>query len=593
VSWPPIEDHALIGDTETAALVCRDGTIDWYCVPRFDSPAVFAALLGGDGAGRWALGPTAEVVRTDRRYRDGTLVLETDLHTADGAIRIVDLMPPTAAAESGDVHDLVRVVEGLDGEVEVHTELTMRFDYGSVVPWVVSEDDHLHAVAGPDALDLWTDVELAGEGMSTAGTFTVAAGERVSFVLNWHPSHLPGPAPVDVDEAVDATERWWRDWAEGHSYDGGWDEAVDRSLITLKALTYAPTGGIVAAPTTSLPEWIGGGRNWDYRYVWLRDATLMLTALLHGGYRDEAIAWRDWLLRAVAGSPADAQIMYGLAGERRLTEIELDWLSGYEGSRPVRVGNHASEQTQLDVYGEVIDALHHAREQGIAPDDDAWDLQRVWLEHLEERWSEPDHGMWEIRGDPRHFTHSKVMCWVAYDRSVQAVERYGLDGDVERWRELRDRIHADVLERAWSPERDSFTQSYDDDRLDASLLLLPQLGFLPPADPRIVATVERIDDELTEDGCFVARYETDGSDGLDDPEGAFLLCGFWMVEALAMVGRLDEARERFERLLALRNDVGLLAEEYDPGAGRMLGNFPQAFSHIGLVNAARRLSRAR
>jgi len=572
----PLEDYALIGDTQTAALVGRNGSIDWLCLPRFDSGACFAALLGDDRHGMWRVAPAGEVQRVERRYRPGTLVLETDFHTATGAVRVVDCMPPR-----GEAPDIVRLVQGLDGEVEMHMRLALRFDYGAIVPWVKRHRGVLHAVAGPDAVYLDSSVRQRGENLTSRADFTVAAGTTESFVLTWHPSHLPRPQRVEPEEAVADTDAWWREWS-GRS---DAPQHVQRSLITLKALTYAPTGGIVAAPTTSLPEQIGGVRNWDYRFCWLRDAALTLLALLRSGYTDEAAAWRDWLLRAVAGRPRDLQIMYGCAGERRLTELELLWLPGYEGSSPVRVGNAASEQFQLDVYGEVMDALTQARDAGIPPDDHAWAIQRVLLAELASAWREPDEGIWEVRGPRRHFVHSKVMAWVAFDRAVRSVEEHGLDGPVDAWRAARDEIHAEVCERGFDAQRNTFTQSYGSRALDAALLLIPAVGFLAPDDARVVGTVEAVQRELMDDG-FVLRYPTEESDdGLPPGEGAFLPCSFWMVDALNAIGRRDEAEALFARLADLANDVGLLSEEYDPRARRLVGNFPQAFTHLGLVNS--------
>ncbi|MGH9154579.1 MAG: glycoside hydrolase family 15 protein, partial [Acidimicrobiales bacterium] len=585
-----IEDYALIGDTQTAALVGRDGSIDWLCLPRFDSPACFAALLGEPRHGRWWIRPEGGARRVTRRYRDNSLVLETDMEADGGRVRIVDCMPIR-----GREPDVVRVVEGLEGRVAMRMDLVIRFDYGSVVPWVRQVDGRLLAVAGPDAITLDTPVATRGEGLTTVATFEVAAGDKVPFVLTWHPSHERPSRVPRADRAVADTTSWWRSWAGRCTATADWHDAVMRSLITLKALTYAPTGGIIAAATTSLPEMIGGPRNWDYRYCWLRDATFTLYALMLGGYRQEAEAWRDWLLRAVAGSPDQLQMMYGPAGERRLTELELDWLPGYEGSTPVRIGNAASQQFQLDVYGEVMDSLHQARMNGIEPDNYSWAMQRSLMEFLESNWRLPDEGIWEVRGGRRHFTHSKVMAWVAFDRSVKAVERMGLDGPVDRWRQRRDEVHRQVCAEGYDAERRTFTQSYDSDRLDASLLMIPLVGFLPPKDPRVLGTLAAIEAELCRDG-FVLRYDTEqpGSqevDGLPAGEGAFLPCTFWLADNLALVGRRQEAKALFERLVAVGNDVGLLAEEYDPESGRMVGNFPQAFTHVALVNTAHNLAK--
>jgi GH15 family glucan-1,4-alpha-glucosidase len=582
-----IEDYALLGDLQTAALVARNGSIDWLCFPRFDSGACFAALLGKPEDGRWLLAPTKPAT-SKRRYLHDTLVLETTWHAEDGAVaRVLDFMPPRDKAP-----DIVRIVEGVRGRVEMRSELTIRFDYGRVVPWVRKrnhERDTRVALAGPDALCFRSPADTRGEGMHTISEFTVDEGERVPFVLTWFPSHEDPPPPIEPEQALAETESFWREWSAQSEIDlpPEWAAVVRRSLIVLKALTYEPTGGIVAAPTTSLPEWIGSVRNWDYRYCWLRDATLTLLALLQANHRDEATAWRRWLLRAIAGDAADVQIMYGVAGERRLTEFELPWLDGYEGSRPVRIGNAASEQLQLDVYGEVLDALYQARVQGIGIDPQAWRIQLALLDHLEDAWRDPDEGIWEIRGARRHFVHSKVMAWVAFDRAVRTVEQQGLDGPVDRWRELRDRIHQEVCERGFDAALGSFTQSYGSTELDASLLLLPLVGFLPGADPRIRGTVEAIERELLQDG-FVHRYRTheEGVDGLPPGEGVFLPCSFWLANCYELLGRHEEARDLFERLIALSNDLGLLSEEYDPEAKRLLGNFPQAFTHLALVGTA-------
>jgi GH15 family glucan-1,4-alpha-glucosidase len=582
-----IEDYALIGDLMTAALVSRDGSIDWLCLPRFDSTACFARLLGDDGNGYWSLRPVAEVTATRRRYRDDTMVLETEMDTAEGTVRIVDFMP--IRHEHADV---VRVVEGVRGRVPMRMDLVVRFEYGRTVPWVRRLDNGAVAyVVGPDALYLHTPVHTRGEDLTTVAEFAAEEGERTPFVLMWDFSHNEPPAPVDATRALADTEAYWRDWSSKTRYEGRWHDAVHRSLLTLKALTFAPTGGIVAAPTTSLPERIGGVRNWDYRYCWLRDATFTLQSLLIAGYTDEAAAWRDWLLRAVAGVPAQMQTLYGPAGERRLPEWEADWLTGYEGSAPVRIGNAAVEQFQLDVYGEVMDALHQTRRMGLDNDGPSWDFQRQMMAFLSDAWHEPDEGIWEVRGPRRHFTHSKVMAWVAFDRAVKAVETYGREGPVDEWRAARDEIHAEVCAKGWSEERGSFVQYYGAKDVDAALLMIPLVGFLPVHDERVVATVDTIVHDLC-DGGLVRRYRDDSPevDGLPRGEGAFLACSYWLVDNLAMLGRHDEAVAMFERLLALRNDVGLLGEEYDPSAGRMLGNFPQAFSHVALVNAAYGLS---
>lgn len=584
-----IEEYAVIGDTQAAALVGTNGSIDWLCLPRFDSAACFAALLGEDRHGTWALAPRGGPTRVTRRYREGTLVLETEMECAGGTVRLIDLMPPRRREP-----DLVRVVEGVSGRVEMTTSITPAFDYGSAIPWITSDGSRRwRFIAGPDALYLDTEVPVASHGTGVSGEFSVGAGDRVAMVLAWHPSYELPPEAIDPHRAVADTEAWWREWSARSTYDGDWRDLVQRSLLTLKALTYAPSGGIVAAATTSLPERIGGVRNWDYRYCWVRDATFTLYALLVAGYVDEAVAWRDWLLRAVAGEPAAMQIMYGPAGERRLTELELPWLPGYEGSAPVRVGNAASTQLQLDVYGEVMDVLHQGRRVGAPHDDAAWDLQRALLETLEGRWREPDEGIWEVRGPRRHFTHSKVMAWVAADRAVKAVERHGFDGPVERWRALRATIHDEVCAEGFDADRNTFVQSYGDRRLDGSLLMIPLVGFLPPEDPRVAGTVDAIQRELCEDG-FVLRYRTDESsdvDGLPGGEGAFLACTFWLADNLLLIGRRREALAVFDRLRGLCNDVGLLSEEYDPAAGRLVGNYPQALSHVSLINTARNLSR--
>jgi GH15 family glucan-1,4-alpha-glucosidase len=585
-----IEDYALIGDLQTAALVGRDGSIDWCCLPRFDSGACFAALLGKADHGRWLVAPASGVRRAERRYRHDTLILESIYETDEGVVRAIDFMPPRNEAP-----DIVRIVEGLDGSVPMRSELVIRFDYGHIVPWVRRVDHARVAIAGPDALCLRTPVKLRGEHMATVSDFTVQPGERVPFVLTWFPSHQGLPAETEAEQALNDTEDYWLDWAAVAKHQGDYHDEIHQSLLVLKALTYAPTGGIVAAPTTSLPEMLGESRNWDYRFCWLRDATLTLLAMLHVGYRDEAMAWREWLLRAVAGDPADLQIMYGLAGERRLDEREIEWLPGFRSSRPVRVGNAASTQLQLDVYGEVLDAEYQTLVYGGAKDPKAWSLLRALLGWLEEGWRKADAGIWEVRGPQRHFTYSKVMAWVAFDRAVRFSEEFGLRGPVDRWRALRDEIHAEVLARAWNSKRRAFTQCYGSEELDASTLLLPLVGFLPPTDERVVATVEAVRRELTLDG-LVLRYRPrrDGAvDGIAAGEGVFLPCSFWLVDALALQGKHDEARELFERLLDLRNDVGLLSEEYDPISGRQLGNFPQAFTHLELVNSAIVLSGGR
>lgn len=582
-----IEDYALVGDLLTAGLVGRDGSLDWLCLPRFDSPACFAALLGDKENGRWLIAPAEqEGPYARRRYRGDTLVLETEWETRGGQVLVTDFMPPRE-----DAPCVVRIVEGLSGSVEMRVDLRLRFDYGHVVPWMRRVEGALTAIAGPEAVWLRTPVHLTPEGPAHTAVFRVAAGQRVPFVLTWQHSHLHAPDPVDPDEALRATESYWREWLRPLTYDGPYREAVTRSVITLKALTYEPTGGIVAAPTTSLPEEIGGIRNWDYRYCWLRDAGLALEGMLRSGFTAEADAWRGWLERAVAGRPEDIQIMYGLAGERRLTEWEADWLPGYEGSRPVRIGNAAAGQTQLDVPGEVMETLHLAISSGLRPEHHLVSLQQMLLDHLEETWTRPDQGLWETRGTPRHHVHSKVMCWVAFDRAVRLAERHARPGPVDRWRRVRDTIHREVCARGYDPRRNTFTQAYGSQELDAALLLIPQTGFLPPDDPRVRGTVEAVRRELDHDG-LVLRYSTRRTpDGLTGTEGAFLACTFWLADALLLTGREDEAREVFERLLSLRNDVGLLAEEYDPVARRQLGNFPQAFTHVPLIRVAYDLGR--
>jgi len=585
-----IEDYALVGDLQTAALVSTEGSVDWLCVPRFDSPACFAALLGGPDAGHWVLAPAAGGACTRRRYVDDTLVLETEWDTADGSVRVLDFMPPR-----GHAPDIVRIVEGVGGAVPMRGELKLRFDYGRVRPWVHSDGEQMLAVAGPDAVRLRTPAPTHGHEWSTISEFTVRAGDRVPFVLTWSPSHERAPKPVDPEQALQDTLTYWQEWSDrGHDLDGPYRDPVKRSLLTLKALTYQPTGGIVAAATTSLPEQLGGPRNWDYRFCWLRDATYTLQALVAGGYLEEAKSWREWLLRAVAGDPADLQIMYALDGTRRLPESELAWLGGYENSAPVRVGNAASDQLQLDVWGETLDGLALAREAGIAATDDAWDLQVALMEHLEGAWDQTDNGLWEVRGDRRHFTHSKVMAWVAADRMANAVRRHrALHGPADRWEALRDTIHADVLAHGFDEDRKTFVQSYGATALDASLLLIPRVGFLPGDDPRVLGTIDAINRELTWDG-LVMRYQTgETADGLPGGEGLFLACSFWMVDALHLAGRQDQAVELFERLLTLRNDVGLLSEEWDPTTGRQLGNTPQAFSHFALVTSALQLHAGR
>ncbi|MFE0380579.1 glycoside hydrolase family 15 protein [Streptomyces inhibens] len=582
---PHIEDYALIGDLQTAALVGRDGSIDWLCLPRFDSGACFAALLGSKENGHWGLAPHSPDARARRSYRGDSLILDTVWETPTGSVRVTDFMPQRDRAP-----DVVRIVEGLSGSVEMRGVLRLRFDYGRVVPWVRAAEGCRVAIAGPDSVWLRTPAQgrTYGKDFSTRSDFTVAEGERTAFVLTWHPSHEPRPVQIDPFQALQDALEDWHTWSARCRYNGPYREAVIRSLIILKALTYAPTGGIVAAPTTSLPEELGGVRNWDYRYCWLRDASLTLNCLLSAGYLEEAGAWRDWLLRAVAGAPDDLQIMYGLAGERRLPEAELPWLAGYLDSAPVRIGNAAVEQRQLDVYGEVIDSFHIARTAGLPAEPHAWSIQRALMDYLESTWRDPDEGLWEIRGSRRHFVHSKVMAWVAADRAVRTIEAYPkLSGDLDRWRAMRDEVHREVCAQGYDADRGTFTQFYGSTELDAATLLIPRVGFLPADDPRVVGTIDTVRRELSHDG-LLRRYSTEDSsvDGLPGSEGAFLACSFWLVDALQLSGRRDEARELFERLLALRNDVGLLSEEYDPAAHRQLGNFPQAFSHIGLVGTA-------
>ena len=581
-----IEDYGLIGDCETAALVARDGSIDWLCWPRFDSGACFAALLGGAEHGRWLITTADPNPHKTRQYRNDTLILETSFTTPEGEVTLIDFMPLR-----DDASNVVRLVVGKRGRVAMRVELILRFDYGALVPWVTRiSGDTMRAVSGPDEVILRTPVTMRGEDMKTVGEFEVSTGQIVPFVLTYSPSHLPPPAPLDAEVALNETETFWRHWASRCADLGPWTGAVRRSLITLKALTYRPTGGIVAAPTTSLPERIGGPRNWDYRYCWLRDATLTLLALMNSGYYDEAQAWTEWLLRATAGSPSQMQIMYGLAGERRLTEWEVPWLPGYAGARPVRIGNAAAEQLQIDVFGEVMDALYHARRSGLDGGAAGWDLQRALVTHLEEIWRTPDEGIWEVRGGAQQFTYSKVMAWVAFDRAIRTCEEFGSEGPLERWRSIRSMIHEEVCREAFNPEIGAFAQSYGSDRLDASVLLLPLVGFLPPTDHRVRSTVEAIERHLTEDG-FVRRYDPGhAKDGLPGGEGAFLACSFWLVDNLVLLGRRRAARRLFERLLALRNDLGLLSEEYDAREKCLVGNFPQAFSHITLITSATNLA---
>ena len=589
-----VEDYAIIGDCSTCAIVGRNGSIDWLCWPRFDSPACFSALLGDSRHGRWLIAPSATGARVTRSYRGDSLILETVFETADGSIAVVDFMPLfNAAAGVAGNSSIIRIVEGRSGRVSVRTELVLRFDYGSSTPWVVRLDEWLNgiiAIAGPNLVVLRTPVEIEGRDMQSVGEFVIEAGQSIPFVLTYGPSHMKLPAPIDAIAALRETEAFWSEWSRRCTYRGEWREAVMRSLITLKALTFAPTGGIVAAATTSLPEQLGGERNWDYRICWLRDATLTLLAMMGAGYYEEAAAWRDWLHRAVAGSPEQIQIMYGLAGERRLDEWLVPWLPGYQGAAPVRVGNAAADQLQLDVYGEVMDALHHAREGGLSAAPASWTLQVNLVEHIAEVWNEPDEGIWEVRGGRRQFTFSKVMAWVALDRAVRDAETFHLAGPLDHWREVRALIHATVCEQGYSSHKQAFVQSFGSEDLDASLLMIPLVGFLPHEDLRVRSTVDAIQRELMVDG-FVLRYRTEtGADGLPPGEGAFLACSFWLVDCLHMQGRATEARVMFERLLSLRNDLGLLSEEYDPRAGRLVGNFPQAFSHIALISTAMNLS---
>jgi GH15 family glucan-1,4-alpha-glucosidase len=581
-----IEDYAMIGDCTTAALVGRNGSIDWLCWPRFDGAACFSALLGTSEHGRWRICPADPTPRVSRAYRDGTMVLETVFETRDGSVALIDFMPIGRASSS-----VIRLVEGRRGKVPMRMHLTLRFDYGSTVPWVTQLDDGsgLSAIAGPSRVAMRTPIALQGENLATVAEFDVAAGECTPFVLTHGLSHLAAPEAVDWRAALKETEAFWRSWSARCTYTGRWREPVQRSLLTLKALTYATTGGIVAAPTTSLPERLGGERNWDYRYCWLRDATLTLLALMSAGYVEEAQAWRAWLQRSVAGSPGQIQIAYGLSGERNLTEWKVPWLPGYQGAAPVRVGNAAADQLQLDVYGELIDTVHCGRKHALAPAASAWAQQRTLVEHLEEIWEQPDDGIWEVRGGRRHFTYSKVMAWVALDRSVRDAERFKLEAPLDRWREVRDRIHKTICERGFDASRNTFTQSFGSSGLDASLLLMPVVGFLPPDDSRVRGTVAAIERELVSDG-LVLRYRTETDvDGLPPGEGAFLPCSFWLADNYALQGRDAEASALFERLLSLRNDVGLLAEEYDPHAQRQVGNFPQAFSHLALIGTASNL----
>jgi len=584
-----IEDYAMIGDLASAALVGRDGSIDWLCWPRFDSDACFAALLGKPEHGRWSIAPQDGAARITRRYRPDTLILETRFETETGAATLIDFMPPR-----GQHAHVIRIVKGERGKLTFCNELILRFSYGAIVPWVTRVDDvTLRGIAGPDMAVLRTPARMRGENFKTVGEFTVAPGEEVPFVLSFARSHQDVPEPVDVWERLSATENFWTKWASRNKIEGPWNDAVTRSLIVLKSLTYAPTGGMAAAPTTSLPEFIGGPRNWDYRYCWLRDATLTLLALMNAGYYDEAQKWRDWLLRAAAGSPRQIQIMYGLRGERRLTEWQVAWLPGYENSQPVRIGNAAHTQLQLDIFGEVMDALHQARQGGLGANEAGWAMQREFLLHLSRIWHEPDEGLWEVRSGREHFTHSKAMAWLAFDRAIRSAETYGLPGPIAEWRALRERIHEDVCSNGFNTELGHFVRAYGSKELDASLLLLPAIGFLPPNDPRMVATIEAIERRLLADG-LVLRYDSaTASDGLPAGEGVFLACSFWLADAYLMLGRRDEALKLFNYLLSLRNDVGLLSEQYEPRTRRLVGNFPQAFSHLALVNTASNLANYR
>jgi GH15 family glucan-1,4-alpha-glucosidase len=580
-----IEDYAIIGDFHTAALVARDGSIDWLCVPRFDSGACFTALVGTHDHGRWLICPTAEVKRVQRRYRHDTLVLETTFETDEGAVTLVDCMPPRSGYPV-----LTRMVVGCRGRVPMRMQLVLRFDYGSIVPWVRHSESGICAVAGPDTVLVETPIELRGEDLTTVAEFTVSEGEEIPFVLHWQPSHEQETQRVDAKEAIEFTEQWWREWAGRCHYTGRWRDTVVRSLITLKTLTYEPSGGMVAAATTSLPEWIGGQRNWDYRYCWLRDATFMLYALLDAGYRNEAHAWRDWLLRAVAGKASQLNIMYGVLGERRLTEFDLNWLPGYEDSRPVRAGNAAHDQFQLDVYGEVMDVVHVARRHGMPIEEHAWELQQNLLDYLAEVWREPDEGIWEVRGGRRHFVHSRVMAWLGVDRMIKSAEHFHLPGNVKQWRKLRQEIHAETCAKGFDDAKNSFVQFYGSQELDASLLMIPMVGFLPAHDERVRGTLAAIERELLIDG-LVRRYRPDETvDGLPHSEGVFLPCSFWLADNYHLQGRDRDAEDLYERLLGLCNDVGLISEEYDVERKRMLGNFPQAFTHVGIINTARNLS---
>lgn len=581
-----LEDYGYIGDLETGALVGKNGSIDWLCQPRFDSGAMFASLLGSKENGQWQIAPDDPNWKSSQRYRKNTLVLETDFETGDGVVQIIDFMPPNGEPE------VVRLVRGLRGRVRMRMELIAKFDYGSVVPWVRERERGFSIVAGPDALRLYCEPRMQIKDQAVIGEFEVAEGDSLEFTLVWFPSHLKAPRTEDPMKTLAITEEYWRNWSDRCCYEGEWEEQVTRSLITLKALTYRPTGGVVAAPTTSLPEKIGGVRNWDYRYCWVRDATFTLMAFMDAGYIAEAAAWRDWLMRAVAGSPSELQIMYGAAGERRLMEYELPWLSGYEGSKPVRIGNAAADQVQLDVYGEVMDAMHQARLMGLEADPYSWEVMKSFIRFLENAWCKPDDGIWEVRGPQRHFTHSKVMAWVAFDRAIKMSESFNEEGPVERWKIHRNKLHREICEQGYDKDLGSFVQFYGGKHLDASLLMLPLVGFLPPEDERVKGTVKAIEEDLLIDG-FVYRYRTEGAanvDALPPGEGAFLPCSFWLADNYVLLGRREEARELFERLLSVASPLGLLAEEYDPKLKRLVGNFPQAFSHVGLINTAHNLA---
>lgn len=583
----PIEDYALIGDRRTAALVARDGSIDWLCLPRFDSGACFAALIGEPGHGRWQIAPAAGASRVRRAYREGTMALETTFEDADGAVALIDFMPLATRRPT-----VVRIVRGVRGRVKMRTELVVRFDYGSIVPWVRKARSGLVAVAGPDSLHVASDVPLRGEGLTTVGEFEVAEGQSLAMSLAWSPSHTAGPEAVDELAALAEDERRWRSWSRQCAHAGPHREAVVRSLLTLSALTHAETGAILAAPTTSLPESLRGVRNWDYRYCWLRDATFTLLALVHNGFLDEARIWREWLLRAVAGDASKLQILYRLDGARRVDEAEIPWLPGYEGARPVRVGNAAWKQEQLDVYGEILDSMYHSQRVGLEPDPNSWELMKNLLEFLEGRWQDPDDGIWEIRGEARRFTHSRVMAWVAFDRAVRIIEEMHQDGPVERWRALREEIHRDICQHGYDPDVGSFVQSYGSRCIDAALLTIPLVGFLPPTDPRVLSTARAIERSLMHEG-LVRRYDERPSvDGLPVGDGVFLPCTFWLADNWILSGRIDDARRLLDRLVGLSNDVGLLSEDYDVAAHRLVGNFPQTITHVSLVNTALNLSRA-